>query len=83
MAVRPAALTTRPHGAGRASRSTGATGEARRRWCGRGNRRPPFVLDAWMVVVAFLFSGAIGVIFGYFPARKAARLDPIDALRHK
>jgi putative ABC transport system permease protein len=43
----------------------------------------PFALRPDIVVIAVLFSCAVGVSFGYLPARKASRLNPIDALRHE
>ena len=43
----------------------------------------PYIFSPQINLLSFAFSAAIGIVFGYFPARRAARLNPIDALRHE
>jgi ABC-type antimicrobial peptide transport system, permease component len=43
----------------------------------------PSLISPTSVVIAFVFSAAVGIFFGFYPARKASRLDPIDALRYE
>ena len=52
-------------------------------WLASGMLRVPFVFEPTIILIAFGFSALVGVVFGYFPARRAARLDPIEALRHE
>jgi putative ABC transport system permease protein len=43
----------------------------------------PMIIEMKSVFLAFGFAAAVGVFFGYYPARKAAALDPIEALRYE
>ncbi len=52
-------------------------------WSMAGVIDVPFLFDPLVNVLSFLFSALMGITFGFYPARRASKLDPIDALRHE
>jgi putative ABC transport system permease protein len=52
-------------------------------WGGSRLMDVPYAFDPTINLLSLLFSAGIGVVFGFFPARRAARMDPIEALRHE
>ncbi|TMQ62789.1 MAG: FtsX-like permease family protein [Candidatus Eisenbacteria bacterium] len=52
-------------------------------WTIHAASRLPTYVSTWSVVTGLLFSAAVGVFFGLYPAMRASRLDPVDSLRYE
>ncbi len=52
-------------------------------WIVHAASQMPTYVSAWSVATGLLFSAAVGVFFGFYPAMRASRLDPVDSLRYE